>query len=93
MAKRRGSGEGSIYRSGNRWVATITVDSTDGRHRNVSQDAWRVPRRSCPHVIYPPETANRAFGTLLTHCTPSEMNSYFKWSADRRMAGLVRSCV
>ena len=31
MAKRRGSGEGSIYRSGNRWVATITVDSTDGR--------------------------------------------------------------
>lgn len=29
--KRRGSGEGSIYRNGDRWVASITVDSGGGR--------------------------------------------------------------
>lgn len=30
-AKRRGSGEGSIFRVGNRWVACITVDVVGGR--------------------------------------------------------------
>lgn len=29
--KHRGSGEGSIYRSGNRWVACVTIDSAGGR--------------------------------------------------------------
>lgn len=31
MAKRRGSGEGSIYREGNRWVAKVTVEVASGR--------------------------------------------------------------
>ncbi len=30
-AKRRGSGEGSIYRNGNRWVACVTVESVGGK--------------------------------------------------------------
>lgn len=29
--RRRGAGEGSIYRSANRWVACVTVESTGGR--------------------------------------------------------------
>lgn len=31
MARRRGSGEGSIFRSGDRWVACITLDVANGR--------------------------------------------------------------
>lgn len=32
MARRRGSGEGSIYKEGNRWVASITLES-DGKRQ------------------------------------------------------------
>lgn len=31
MSKRRGSGEGSIFQDGNRWVASVTVASGEGR--------------------------------------------------------------
>lgn len=31
MSKRRGSGEGTIFQSGNRWVACVTVASGEGR--------------------------------------------------------------
>ena len=31
MSKRRGSGDGSIFKDGDRWVASITVSSSGGR--------------------------------------------------------------
>jgi integrase len=39
MSKRRGAGEGSIYRQGNRWVASVTIDSTAGRQVRVKRVA------------------------------------------------------
>lgn len=39
MGKRRGNGDGSIYRDGDRWVASITVASTTGRQARRRRSA------------------------------------------------------
>jgi integrase len=39
MSKRRGAGEGSIYRDGRRWIASVTIDSTTGRQVRVKRAA------------------------------------------------------
>lgn len=39
MAARRGSGEGSIFRDGRRWIAVVTVASSDGRQLRRKRSA------------------------------------------------------
>lgn len=39
MAVRRGSGEGSIFREGERWVAVVTVTSATGRQERRKRRA------------------------------------------------------
>ncbi len=47
MSRRRGNGDGSIYRDGDRWVASITVASTTGRQvrRRRSARTYTEARR------------------------------------------------
>lgn len=40
MAGRRGNGDGSIFKSGDRWVASITLSSANGRQVRRKRSAW-----------------------------------------------------
>jgi len=44
MSRRRGNGDGSIYRDGDRWVASITVASTTGRQVRRRRSARTYPQ-------------------------------------------------
>ena len=82
MAKRRGSGEGSIYREGTRWVAKVTVEVPGGRQvrrkrsartQQEARDALRDLRREAAAGVAGAKGATVAqfLADWLTHVLPA----------------------